>query len=59
MWWPFKKKRNKIGHITTFQSMKWYRKLLNGEITREEYSKLKMKDLEPIRTPIYEDEINE
>jgi len=37
--------------------MKWYGKLLRGEITIEEYSKLEAEDFEPITTPIYEDEI--
>lgn len=52
--WSFKKRRKIIGHRTHSQARKWYRMLLGGEITREEYAK---KDMKSIVTPIYEDEI--
>ena len=55
--WPFKKKRKIIGYMTTHPSIEWYRKLLDGEITREEYANLPEGSMDRIRTPIYEDEI--
>ena len=62
--WPIVKKRRTggkrkvIGHTTGFQSLEWYRKLVRGEITVEEWSKLTDDDLKAIKTLIYEDEIN-
>lgn len=55
--WPFKKKRKIIGHVTEFQTRKWYRRFLYGEITMEEWRNLPAKDIETIRTPIYADEM--
>lgn len=52
--WPFKRQRKIIGQRTHSQAREWYRMLLDGEITREEYAK---KDMRPIVTPIYKDEI--
>lgn len=58
MFWPFKR-RKVIGYTTHFQALAWYDKLLRGEITFEQFSNLESKDLEPIRQPIYEDDIKE
>ena len=51
----FKPYRGKqVGHMTSFRGMGNYRKLLRGDITRKEYSKL---DNSPVRTPIYDYEV--
>jgi len=54
--WPFKKKRKIIGYITTHPAIGWYRKVLGGEITIEEYAVLPPQNFNKIRTPIYDDE---
>ncbi len=45
--------------MTGFPALGWYRKLVRGEITREEWSKLTAEDLDPVVTHIYEDEVND
>lgn len=51
------RKRKQVGTLTRFPALELYSKLLNDEISLEEFANAE--NLDPVDEPIFEDEIEE